>query len=104
MNKYESNDPSKVSIVRTRYEHYHMKEGQSVVAYITVMKEYRYQLFRMGETITDSTHATTLLRNVLIGIVFHASGTQSSSHVSAVSLADMLQRLIIHNDKIPLSP
>jgi hypothetical protein len=64
MKKYESNDPSKVSIVRTRYEHYHMKEGQSVVAYITVMKEYRYQLFRMGETITDSTHAATLLRNV----------------------------------------
>ena len=64
VNKYESTDPSKISIVRTKYENYHMTEGQSVITYITVMKEFRNQLKRMGEVIPDSTHAATLLRNV----------------------------------------
>ena len=64
INKYESTDPSKISIVRTKYENYHMTKGQSIITYITVMKEFRNQLKRMGEVIPDSTHATTLLRNV----------------------------------------
>ena len=64
LTKYESTDPSKISIIRTRYENYHMIEGQSVMTYITTMKEFRNQLKRMGETIPDSTHAATLLRNV----------------------------------------
>ena len=63
-NKFESHDPSKISIVRTRYENYHMTEGQSVSSYLTVMKEYRSQLGRMGETIAPSSHATTILRNL----------------------------------------
>ena len=64
INKYELTDPSKISIVRTKYKNYHMTEGQSVITYITIMKEFRNQLKRMGEAIPDSTHATTLLRNV----------------------------------------
>jgi gag-polypeptide of LTR copia-type len=63
--KFESTDPSKISIVRTKYENYHMIEGQSVVTYITTMKEFRSQLTKMGETISDTTHCATLLRNVL---------------------------------------
>ena len=62
--KFESTDPSKISIIRTKYENYHMTEGQSVITYITVMKEFRNQLKRMGENVPDSTHAATLLRNV----------------------------------------
>ena len=62
--KFESKDPSKVSIVRTRYENYHMVEGQQVTSYLTVMKEFRSQLDRMGESIPDSTHAATILRNL----------------------------------------
>ena len=62
--KFESSDPSKISIVRTRYENYHMVEGQSVVSYLTSMKEFRSQLKKMGENIADSTHAATLLRNL----------------------------------------
>jgi transposase InsO family protein len=62
--KFESKDPSKVSIVRTRYENYHMMDGQSVTSYLTTMKEFRSQLERMGEKIPDSTHAATILRNV----------------------------------------
>jgi CHAD domain-containing protein len=61
---FESTDPSKISIVRTRYENYHMTEGQSVSAYLTTMKEFRSQLGKMGETIADSTHAATILRNL----------------------------------------
>jgi hypothetical protein len=64
LNKFESTDPRKISIVRTRYENYHMIEGQSVITYITTMKEFRNQLNKMGEVISDSTHAATLLRNV----------------------------------------
>ena len=64
INKYESTDPSKISIVRTKYKNYHMTEGQSIITYITVMKEFRNQLKRMGEVIPNSTHAATLLRNV----------------------------------------
>ena len=64
VNKYESTDPSKISIVRTKYKNYHMTEGQSIITYITIMKEFRNQLKRMGEVIPDSTHAATLLRNV----------------------------------------
>ena len=64
VNKYELTDPSKISIVRTKYENYHMTEGKPIITYITVMKEFRNQLKRMGEVIPNSTHATTLLRNV----------------------------------------
>ena len=64
VDRFESTDPSKVSIVRTRYETYHMTEDQRVMSYITTMKNYRNQLKKMGEIIADSTHAATLLRNV----------------------------------------
>src|SRR3979490_2205015 len=40
LGKFESHDPSKISIIRTRYETYHMVEGQSVITYLTVMREY----------------------------------------------------------------
>ena len=62
--KFESMDPSKISIIRTRYENYHMIEGQLVITYITTMKEFRNQLKRMGEMIPDSTHVATLLWNI----------------------------------------
>ena len=62
--KFESKDPSKVSVVRTRYENNHMVEGQTVSSYITIMREYRSLLAKMGEIIADSTHAATLLRNL----------------------------------------
>ena len=62
--KYKSTDPSKISIVCTRYENYHMIKGQSVITYLTTMREYRNQLKKMGEVIADSTHAATILRNV----------------------------------------
>ena len=62
--KFESTDARKISIIRTRYENYHMIEGQPVITYITTMKEFRNQLKRMGEMIPDSTHAATLLQNV----------------------------------------
>ena len=42
--KFESANLSKISIIRTHYENYHMVEGQSVVSYITSMKEFRSQL------------------------------------------------------------
>jgi hypothetical protein len=64
LRKFESQDPSKINIVRTRYESYHMQEGQTVSSYLTIMREYRNQLATMGEIITDSTHATTILRNI----------------------------------------
>ena len=64
VNKYESRDASKISVIRTRYDNYHMIDGQSVSSYITTMKEMRNQLMKMGETIGDSTNAATLLRNV----------------------------------------
>ena len=64
LTKFESVDPSKISIIRTRYENYHMIEGQPIMTYITAMKEFRNQLKRMGEIIPDSTHAATLLRNM----------------------------------------
>jgi Reverse transcriptase (RNA-dependent DNA polymerase)/gag-polypeptide of LTR copia-type/Pol polyprotein, beta-barrel domain len=62
--KFESKDPSKVSIVRTHYDNYHMVDGQPVTTYLTTMKEFRSQLERMGEKIPDSIHAATILRNV----------------------------------------
>jgi gag-polypeptide of LTR copia-type/Pol polyprotein, beta-barrel domain len=65
MDKFKLKDPSKISIVRTRYENYHMAEGQSVMLYLTVMKEFRSQLMNMGEAIPDSTQAATILRNIL---------------------------------------
>ena len=64
INKYESTNPSKISIIRTKYKNYHMTEGQSIITYITIMKEFRNQLKRMGEVIPNSAHAATLLRNV----------------------------------------
>ena len=62
--KFESTDPSKISIACTRYENHHMAEGQSVITYLTTMRELRNQLKRMGEIITDSTHVATILRNI----------------------------------------
>ena len=62
--KFESRDPSKISIVRTRYDNHHMVEGQSVTSYLTTMKEYRSQLERMGETIAPSSHSATILHNL----------------------------------------
>ena len=62
--KYESTDPSKISIVCTRYKNYHMTKGQSVITYLTTMREYRNQLKKMGEVIADSIHAATILRNI----------------------------------------
>jgi hypothetical protein len=41
-----------------------MTEGQSVISYITTMKEFKSQLKRMGESIADSSHAAILLRNL----------------------------------------
>ena len=58
--KFKSTDPSKISIIRTRYENYHMVEGQSVVLYLTSMKEFRSQLKKMGENIADLTHTAML--------------------------------------------
>ena len=63
--KFKSTGPSKISIIRPRYENYHMIEGQLVITYISTMKEFRNQLKRMGEMIPDSTHVATLLQNVL---------------------------------------
>ena len=59
--KFKSTNSSKVSIVWTKYENYQMSEGQSVVSYLTTMKEYWNQLDKMGETIADSTHTATIL-------------------------------------------
>ena len=42
-----------------------MAEGQFVITYLMTMKEYRSQLEKMGEIITSSTHAATILRNLL---------------------------------------
>jgi len=39
LGKFESHNPSKISITRTHYENYHMIEGQSVVTYLTIMRE-----------------------------------------------------------------
>ena len=63
-NKFESNDLRKISIVRTKYENYHMTEGQSVSSYLTTMKEFKNQLGRMGEPIAPSTHTAMILRNL----------------------------------------
>src|SRR3979490_13947 len=41
VDRFESTDLSKVSIVRTRYETYHMTEDQRVMSYITPIKKYR---------------------------------------------------------------
>ena len=61
--KYESMDPSKISIIRKKREpSYGGRE--SVVTYLTIMKEYRNQLEKMGEVIAPSSHAATILRNV----------------------------------------
>ena len=62
--KFKSTDPSKLSIIRTKYDNYHMLKGQSVVFYLTVIKEIKTQLEKMGETIAASTHAATTLRNL----------------------------------------
>ena len=62
--KFESTDPSKISIICTRYENHHMVEGQSVITYLTPMREFRNQLKRVGEIIADSTHMATILRNI----------------------------------------
>ena len=63
-NEFESRDPSKFSIVRMRYEYYHMLAGQSIHSYLTTMREHRNQLYQMGEAIPDSTLAATILRHV----------------------------------------
>ena len=41
-----------------------MIDSQSVSSYITMMKKMRNQLMKMGESIGDSTHTATLLRNI----------------------------------------
>lgn len=63
--KFESYNSSKISIICMKYESYHMTEGETVSSYITTMKEYQNQLGKMGEIIALSTHAATLLRNLL---------------------------------------
>ena len=62
--KFESHNPSKISIIQTKYDNYHTVEGQSVVSYLTVMKEYKSQLEKMGEWIANSSHAATILCNL----------------------------------------
>ena len=62
--KFKSTDPSKISIICTKYENYHMVEGQSVVTYLMTMREFRNQLKKMGEIIANSTHMGTILRNI----------------------------------------
>ena len=62
--KFESTNPSKISIIRMKYNDYHMLEGQSVSSYLTVMKEFKTQLEKIGETIAASTHAATTLRSL----------------------------------------
>ena len=73
--KFKSTDPSKISIVRMKYDNYHMLEGQYVVSYLTVMKEFKTQLEKMGKTITTSTHAATTLRNLLGAYMYHTLDT-----------------------------
>ena len=63
-NKYESPDPSKVSVIRSRYENNYMVKGQTIISYITAMKELRNQLAQMGKLVDESTHAAFILRNV----------------------------------------
>ena len=41
-----------------------MIEGQSIISFIVMMKEFKNQLEKMGETIADSSHAAILLRNL----------------------------------------
>jgi len=65
--KFESMDPSKISIIWTKYKNYHMVEGQSIASYLTTMWDFRNQLKKMGEVVADSTHAATVLRNVNLG-------------------------------------
>ena len=62
--KFKSTDPSKISIIHTKYENYHMVEGQSIITYLTTMRKFRNQLKKMGKIIADSTHAATILRNI----------------------------------------
>ena len=62
--KFESKNPSKISIVRMRYENHHMVEGESITTYITVMQDFRDQLENMGASIEPSYHAAILLRNL----------------------------------------
>ena len=62
--RFEPTDPSKVNTFRTRYEGHRMVEGQSVVDYLTTMKGYRTHLQLMGETISSSSHAVIVLRNL----------------------------------------
>ena len=42
----------------------HMIEERSVISYIMMMKEFKSQLEKMSETITDSSHAAILLRKL----------------------------------------
>ena len=42
-----------------------MVDGQLVITYLMTIREYKNQLKKMGEIIADSTHAVTILRNVL---------------------------------------
>ena len=65
--KFESTDPSKISIVRMKYDNYHMLEGQSVISYLTVMKEFKTQLEKMGKPsphpLTQPPHCATSLNH-----------------------------------------
>ena len=62
--KFESKNPSKISVIRMRYENHHMVEGESVTTYITAMQDYRDQLENMGASVDSSYHAAILLRNL----------------------------------------
>ena len=48
LRKFKSTNPSKISIVRTHYNNYHMLEGQSIITYLTTMRNYKNQLEKDG--------------------------------------------------------
>jgi hypothetical protein len=52
-NKFKSTDPSKISVIRAKYDNYHMVDGQTVSNYISNLKEMRNQLKKMGDPISD---------------------------------------------------
>lgn len=62
--EFESTNPSKRFLMRTKYQKFHMIEGEPVKTYLATMNEYRNQLERMGEVISPTFHAETILRNL----------------------------------------
>lgn len=61
---FESTNPSRRFLVRMKYQNFHMVEGEPVKNYLATMNEYRNQLERMGEVISPSFHAVTILQNL----------------------------------------